>query len=68
MHAGNSGEVWRGRLWGKDVAVKLMPLSGVDDRQLNCLRREIAVLLHTTGECKQVRQSGVVIHQCFCTI
>lgn len=32
-----------------------MPLVGVDDRQLDCLRREVAVLLHTTGECKQVQ-------------
>jgi ABC-type antimicrobial peptide transport system ATPase subunit len=52
---GNSGEVWRGSLWGKAVAIKLLPLVGVDERQLDCLRREVAVLLHTTGECKQVR-------------
>jgi ABC-type antimicrobial peptide transport system ATPase subunit len=51
---GNSGEVWRGSLWGKAVAIKLLPLVGVDERQLDCLRREVAVLLHTTGECKQV--------------
>lgn len=47
-------QVWRGSLWGKAVAIKLLPLVGVDDRQLDCLRREVAVLLHTTGECKQV--------------
>jgi hypothetical protein len=47
-------QVWRGTLWGKPVAVKLLPLLDVDERQLECLRREVAVLLHTTGECKQV--------------
>ena len=47
-------QVWRGSLWGKPVAVKLLPLMDVDERQLECLRREVAVLLHTTGECKQV--------------
>jgi hypothetical protein len=46
--------VWKGTLWGKPVAVKLLPLLDVDERQLECLRREVAVLLHTTGECKQV--------------
>lgn len=48
-------QVWKGTLWGKPVAVKLLPLLDVDERQLECLRREVAVLLHTTGECKQVR-------------
>lgn len=47
-------QVWKGSLWGKPVAVKLLPLLDVDERQLECLRREVAVLLHTTGECKQV--------------
>ncbi|KIY97751.1 E3 ubiquitin-protein ligase [Monoraphidium neglectum] len=51
---GNSGEVWRGTLWGKQVAVKLVRIEDVDERLLDCLRREVAVLLHTTGECKQV--------------
>jgi hypothetical protein len=51
---GTTGEVWRGTLWGQPVAVKLVPLTGVDEQQLDCLRREVAVLLHTTGECKQV--------------
>lgn len=50
----NGVQVWRGTLWGKPVAVKLLPLLDVDERQLECLRREVAVLLHTTGECKQV--------------
>jgi hypothetical protein len=49
-----AAQVWRGTLWGKPVAVKLLPLLDVDERQLECLRREVAVLLHTTGECKQV--------------
>lgn len=115
---GNSGEVWRGTLWGKQVrargagrsgggvvgsggggqrpwrgasrcpagapsqrsaaaaaahaplwrrrdgprgfkrqvAVKLVRIEEVDERLLDCLRREVAVLLHTTGECKQVRR------------
>jgi hypothetical protein len=48
-------QVWKGTLWGKPVAVKLLPLLDVDQRQVECLRREVAVLLHTTGECKQVR-------------
>ncbi|WIA21428.1 hypothetical protein OEZ85_000642 [Tetradesmus obliquus] len=61
---GNSGEVWRGSLWGKAVAIKLLPLVGVDERQLDCLRREVAVLLHTTGECKQCKQ--VCIYKGFC--
>jgi hypothetical protein len=52
---GNSGEVWRGMLWGKQVAVKLVRIEDVEERLLDCLRREVAVLLHTTGECKQVR-------------
>lgn len=47
-------QVWKGTLWGKPVAVKLLPLLDVDERQVECLRREVAVLLHTTGECKQV--------------
>jgi hypothetical protein len=34
------------------VAIKLLHLVGMDERQL---RREVAVLLHTMGECKQVR-------------
>jgi hypothetical protein len=114
---GNSGEVWRGTLWGKEVridsmqgvrrrhaacieplantshelqqqrcrtqvrcvlaawhaaprlvtcscwptasqvAVKLIRIDDADDRSLDCLRREVAVLLHTVGECKQVRSS-----------
>lgn len=58
------GEVWRGTLWGKAVAIKLLPLVGVDDRQLDCLRREVAVLLHTTGECKQVRTSYLLNRAC----
>jgi ABC-type antimicrobial peptide transport system ATPase subunit len=62
---GNSGEVWRGSLWGKAVAIKLLPLVGVDERQLDCLRREVAVLLHTTGECKQVRW-GMLGMVCWC--
>lgn len=41
------------------VAVKLIRLDDVDERLLDCLRREVAVLLHTIGECKQVgRQIG----------
>lgn len=32
-----------------------MRIEDVDERMLDCLRREVAVLLHTTGECKQVR-------------
>jgi hypothetical protein len=51
---GNSGEVWKGTLWGKQVAVKLIRIGDLDGRHLECLRREVAVLLHTTGECKQV--------------
>lgn len=47
-------QVWKGTLWGKPVAVKVLPLMDVEQRQLECLRREVAVLLHTTGECKQV--------------
>lgn len=39
------------------VAVKLVRIDDVDERGLDCLRREVAVLLHTTGECKQVRFS-----------
>lgn len=38
------------------VAVKLVRIEDVDERSLDCLRREVAVLLHTVGECKQVRQ------------
>jgi hypothetical protein len=37
------------------VAVKLVRIEDVEERLLDCLRREVAVLLHTTGECKQVR-------------
>jgi hypothetical protein len=48
-------QVWKGSLWGKPVAVKVLPLADIEERQLECLRREVAVLLHTTGECKQVR-------------
>jgi hypothetical protein len=55
---GNSGEVWRGTLWGKQVAVKLIRIEDVEERLLDCLRREVAVLLHTTGECKQARGGG----------
>jgi hypothetical protein len=36
------------------VAVKLVRIGDLDGRHLECLRREVAVLLHTTGECKQV--------------
>lgn len=53
-------QVWKGTLWGKPVAVKLLPLLDVDERQLECLRREVAVLLHTTGECKQVSMPGLL--------
>jgi hypothetical protein len=69
-----SVQVWKGSLWGKPVAVKLLPLLDVDERQLECLRREVAVLLHTTGECKQVGSEGssglqdnVQPHVCTCT-
>eukprot|EP00775_Hariotina_reticulata_P007411 gene7411-7620_t len=40
---GTTGEVWRGALWGQPVAVKLVPLAGVDDQQLDCLRREVCI-------------------------
>jgi len=55
-------QVWKGTLWGKPVAVKLLPLLDVDERQLECLRREVAVLLHTTGECKQVSVVQAATH------
>jgi hypothetical protein len=39
------------------VAVKLIRITDVEERALECLRREVAVLLHTTGECKQVGEN-----------
>ncbi|GBF93838.1 hypothetical protein Rsub_06837 [Raphidocelis subcapitata] len=43
---GNSGEVWRGTLWGKQVAVKLIRIEDVEERLLDCLRRELAVCIY----------------------
>ena len=44
--------------------MKLVRIDDANDAALDCLRREVAVLLHTTGECKQV--SGA--HRALCCL
>ncbi len=41
---GQFGDVYKGRLWGTDIAVKLLVAAGLTDEVLSSLREEVAVL------------------------
>ena len=41
---GQFGDVYKGRLWGTDIAVKLLVAAGLTDEVLGSLREEVAVL------------------------
>jgi len=53
--AGNFGEVFRGRLWGSDVAVKLMRATEVTSKEVESLQDEVDILA-------QLRHPNVVLY------
>ena len=53
--AGNFGDVYRGRLWGSDVAVKLLTTATVTDDVLRSLKQEVSIL-------SQLRHPNVVLY------
>lgn len=53
--AGNFGEVFRGRLWGSDVAVKLMRATEVTSKEVESLKDEVDILA-------QLRHPNVVLY------
>lgn len=52
---GSYGEVYRGRLWGTDVAVKLLPQEAATPDTLESLQAEVAIL-------SQLRHPNVVLY------
>jgi len=52
---GNFGEVFRGRLWGSDVAVKLMRTTEVTSKEVESLQDEVNIL-------SQLRHPNVVLY------
>ena len=57
---GSYGEVYRGRLWGTDVAVKLLPQEAATPEVLESLKAEVAIL-------SQLRHPNVVLYLGACT-
>jgi len=58
--AGSFGEVYRGLLWGTDVAVKLLSASEVTQEVIDSLKAEVAIL-------SQLRHPNVVLYLGACT-
>jgi serine/threonine protein kinase len=58
--SGAFGEVYRGRMWGTDVAVKLLPQGSVTDEALESLKAEVTIL-------SQLRHPNVVLYLGACT-
>nr|AVG22651.1 MAPKKK4 [Plasmodiophora brassicae] len=58
---GAFGEVFKGRLWGTDVAIKKLKDSEVDDKVLADLKNEVAIL-------SQLRHPNVVLYIGACTV